>query len=356
MVESMTVSASASRAATIPTLAAMEARQQRPRRPLPIGRILIYIALTLGMLLSIGPFLWMLSTSFMTQSEASLGHLLPSSLQLQNYPDALASGNFISGPQYAVEFRALDAELDAHLSAMSGEPVFRGSRWLAGFDFSGYIWNSVRITGISVIGTLLFCVPAAYAFARMKFLGKNVLFGVMLSTMMIPGIVTLVPNLLTVTWLSRLGEAVCGDVCRWTNNWPALTVPFFATAFTIFLLRQFFAQIPGELWDAAQIDGAGHLRFMLRVVIPLSRAPIMTVVLLSFIGSWNALQWPLLVTQDASWRPIALGLTTFVISGAPGDFHLQMAASVMMIVPILLMYFIAQKQFTEGIAQTGLKG
>ena len=121
-------------------------------------------------------------------------------------------------------------------------------------------------------------------------------------------------------------------------------------------MRQFFAQIPRELWDAAQIDGAGHLRYLLRVVMPLSRAPIMTVILLSFIGSWNALQWPLLVTQDASWRPIAVGLTVFVDSGAPGDFHLQMAASVMMIVPILAIYFVAQKQFTEGIAQTGLKG
>ena len=332
------------------------AQEQRPRPPLPVGRILIYLVLTIGMLLSVGPFLWMLSTSFMTQSEASLGRLFPQIIQWKNYPDALASGNFIGGPQYAIEFRSLDEDLNVHLTDLSREPVFRGSRWLSGFDFRGYVWNSVRITGISVLGTLLFCIPAAYAFARMNFLGKNVLFGVMLSTMMIPGIVTLVPNLLTVTWMSRLGEAVCGDICRWTNNWPALTVPFFASAFTIFLLRQFFAQIPTELWDAAQMDGSGHLRFLLRVVIPLSRAPIMTVILLSFIGSWNALQWPLLVTQDVSWRPVALGLTTFVASGAPGDFHLQMAASVMMIIPILAMYFIAQKQFTEGIAQTGLKG
>lgn len=356
MVESMTVSASASRAEPIAAGITYVAEEGRPRRPVPVGQILIYLVLVIGTLLSVGPFLWMLSTSFMTQSEASLGRLFPKVIQLKNYPDALAGGNFIGGPQYAVEFRPLQAELDAHLRAIGDEPVFRGSRWLAGFDFRGYVWNSVRITVIGVIGTLLSCIPAAYAFARMNFLGRNVLFGVMLSTMMIPGIVTLVPNLLTVTWLSRLGEAVCGDICRWANNWPALTVPFFASAFTIFLLRQFFAQIPSELWDAAQIDGAGHLRFLLRVVIPLSRAPIMTVVLLSFIASWNALQWPLLVTQDASWRPVAVGLYTFVDSGAPGDFHLQMAASVMMIVPILVMYFIAQKQFTEGIAQTGLKG
>ena len=330
-------------------------RLRLPWRP-PIGHILIYFLLCLWSLIAIGPFLWMVSTSFMTQSEASLGQLLPREIQLQNYPTALSRGNFIGGPIYQVEFRALNATLDSHLSALGEEPVFDGGRWLVGFDFRGYIWNSVRITGISIVGTLLVCIPAAYAFARMRFLGRNMLFGVILSTMMIPGIVTLVPNLLTVTWLGRLGEAVCGEACRWTNNWPALAVPFFATAFTIFLLRQFFAQIPTELWDAAQIDGAGHLLFLLRVVIPLSKAPIMTVVLFSFIGSWNSLQWPLLVTQDASWRPIAVGLTVFVDSGAPGDFHLQMAASVMMILPILLIYFIAQKQFTEGIAQTGLKG
>jgi ABC-type glycerol-3-phosphate transport system permease component len=129
-----------------------------------------------------------------------------------------------------------------------------------------------------------------------------------------------------------------------------------ATAFTIFLLRQFFAQIPNDLWDAAQIDGAGHLRFLVRVVIPLSKAPIMTVALLAFIHSWNSLLWPLLVTQTDAWRPVAVGLQKFAATDAPSDFHLQMAASVIMIIPILVIYFFAQRQFTESIASSGLKG
>jgi ABC-type glycerol-3-phosphate transport system permease component len=129
-----------------------------------------------------------------------------------------------------------------------------------------------------------------------------------------------------------------------------------ASAFTIFLLRQFFAQIPDDLWDAARIDGAGHARFLWSVVLPLGRAPIMTTVTFAFIGSWNALLWPLLVTQTDDWRPVAVGLTKFVNSDAPTDLHLQMAASVIMIIPILVLYFVTQRQFTEGIASSGLKG
>jgi ABC-type glycerol-3-phosphate transport system permease component len=129
-----------------------------------------------------------------------------------------------------------------------------------------------------------------------------------------------------------------------------------ATAFSIFLLRQFFAQIPDELFDAARIDGAGHVRFMTDIVVPLSKAPIMTMMMFTFIGSWNSLLWPLLVAQTDEWRPVAVGLTKFVNSDAPSDFHLQMAASVIMIIPILILYFVTQKQFTEGIASSGLKG
>jgi ABC-type glycerol-3-phosphate transport system permease component len=188
----------------------------------------------------------------------------------------------------------------------------------------------------------------------MKFLGRNLLFVLLLSTLMIPDVAILVPNYLTVVWLGRLSDALFGF--GWLNNWPALTIPFMASAFTIFLLRQFFAQIPEDLWDAVRIDGGGHARFLWSVVMPLSRAPIMTVLTFAFIGSWNALLWPLLVTQTDEWRPVAVGLTKFVTSDAPSALHLQMAASVIMIIPILVVYFITQRQFTEGIAASGLKG
>ena len=224
------------------------------------------------------------------------------------------------------------------------------------FNVSGYIWNSIRITLISVLGSLTVCIPAAYAFARMKFVGRNFIFALFLSTMMIPGIVMLIPHLLTVIWLGRLSESLFGPAGAWFNNWPALTIPFFASVFNIFLLRQFFIQIPEDLWDAARIDGAGHPRFLVSVVLPLSKAPIMTIITLGFIGSWNALMWPLLVTINDEWRPIAVGLSNFVTADTPGDLNLQMAASVITVIPILILYFVAQKQFTEGIAQTGIRG
>jgi ABC-type glycerol-3-phosphate transport system permease component len=277
--------------------------------------LLTYAVLLLGTILAVGPFLWMLSASMMTAGEIGAGFLLPRQPIIGNY----------------------------------------GAAWEAA-NMSQFMWNSVRITAITIAGELLFCIPAAYAFARMNFYGRNTLFGVMLATMMIPSIATLIPNYLTVVWISRLSDNVLGEAGQWLNNWPSLTIPFMASAFSIFLLRQFFIQIPVELWDAARIDGAGHLRFMRAVVLPLSRAPIMTVAMFGFIASWNSLMWPLLVVQTDEWRPIAFGLLKFVTSDAPNELHLQMAASVIMIAPIMLLYFFTQRQFTEGVASSGLKG
>jgi ABC-type glycerol-3-phosphate transport system permease component len=294
-----------------PLPAAASATVRAPRlRP---GMILVYALLILGLAQAMLPFLWMVSASLMTLSEVTFGRLLPNVPQFANYAEAWERANF-----------------------------------------SQFMWNSIRITVISLAGGLLVCIPAAYAFARMKFVGRNLLFGVMLATLMIPDVATFIPNYLTVIWFGRLSESIFG--IPWINNWPALTVPFMASAFTIFLLRQFFAQLPEDLWDAARIDGAGHLRYLWSVVIPLSRAPIMTTITFSFIGSWNALMWPLLVTQTDEWRPVAVGLSKFVSADEPTQLHFQMAASVLMIVPILILYFITQKQFTEGIASSGLKG
>jgi len=217
--------------------------------------------------------------------------------------------------------------------------------------FNDYMWNSVRLTAITLAGILIVSTLAAYAFARMTFPGRNLLFAVLLSTMMIPETVTMIPNFLTIT-----GNNPFLPFINWYDNWPALTIPFMAGFFNIFLLRQFFAQIPDELWDAARIDGAGHLRFLIRVVLPLSKAPIMTVVIFSFIGSWNALLWPLIATKAGSdWWPISVGLQNFVTEAGP-QTHLWMAAASISMLPVLLLYFLAQRQFIEGIATTGLKG
>jgi ABC-type glycerol-3-phosphate transport system permease component len=216
-------------------------------------------------------------------------------------------------------------------------------------NFSLYFFNSIKITFITLIGSVSISVLAAYGFARIDFPGRDLIFGILLSTMMIPAMVTIIPNFLTVTWLGRISEI------KWINNWPSLTIPFMGSVFNIFLLRQFFAQIPEELFDAARIDGSGHLRFLFQVVLPLSKAPLMVILVLTFMGSWNSLAWPLLVTNTPDWRPISVGLSTFVTE-AGQDFHLIMAGAFITIIPILIIYFFTQKQFTESIARSGLKG
>ncbi len=269
---------------------------------------LSYFILTFGALISLLPFLWMILKSVMNLGESMGSTLLPTEIHLENYAAAWEVGNF-----------------------------------------SEYFVNSILITVITLAGELLFSILAAYAFARIEFPGKNVIFGMLIATLMIPAMVTTIPNLLIVTWLGRVGPF------KWLNNWPALTVPFMGSVFSIFLLRQFFAQIPDELYDAARIDGAGHWRFLAQIVLPLSKAPVMVIIVLSFIGSWNSLAWPLLVTTSPEWRPIAVGLMNFV-QEAGQEVNLMMAGAFITILPILVMYFFTQKQFTESISRSGIKG
>lgn len=270
--------------------------------------ILTYTLLILGALLSLVPFVWMISTSLKTIGEALGSSFFPSELHFENYTEAWDRANF-----------------------------------------SQYFLNSIKITAISLVGSVSISVLAAYGFARIKFPGRDLVFGILLSTMMIPAMVTIIPNFLTVTWLGRIGPI------KWINNWPALTVPFMGSVFNIFLLRQFFAQIPDELFDAARIDGSGHLRFLFQIVLPLSKAPLMVILVLTFIGSWNSLAWPLLVTNTPDWRPISVGMMNFVTE-AGQEIHYIMAGAFITIIPILILYFFTQKQFTESIARSGLKG
>lgn len=279
-----------------------------------ISKGLTYLILVLGAFFAVVPFIWMISTSLMSLGEAQGVRFFPSELHFENYAAAWKEA-----------------------------------------DLAEFFLNSVQITAITLVGQVTVTVLAAYAFAKIKFPGRDLIFGAMLSTMMIPAMVLIIPNFLTVTWLGRIGQFICGDACAWINNWPALTVPFMGSVFSIFLLRQFFAQVPDELFDAAQIDGAGHLRFLWQVVLPLARAPLLVIIVLSFMGSWNALAWPLLVTNSPEWRPIAVGLLRFV-EEAGQQLHYMMAGAVITIIPILILYFITQKQFTESIARSGLKG
>lgn len=272
------------------------------------ANMFIYAVLSIGAVIVTIPMYWAVAASLMTRSEAIATRWIPSVPQWNNYVQAWQEAKF-----------------------------------------SEYFINSVLISTIQVGGIVIFSVLAAYAFARMEFVGKDFLFSLLLATIFIPPMVLLLPNFLVVTWLGRVGPI------QWIDNWPALTIPFMGSVFSIFLLRQFFTQIPSELFDAAKIDGAGHLRFLISVVLPLSRAALMTVILFAFIGAWNALDWPLLVTNSDDWRPIAVGLTNF-LTDEQQRVQLQMAGAVITMVPILVIYFFTQKQFTEGIALSGLKG
>ncbi|HRJ44518.1 MAG TPA: carbohydrate ABC transporter permease, partial [Caldilineaceae bacterium] len=259
-------------------------------RGFQFGRTLIYAVLIVGAAVAIFPFLYTVSVSLMNLTEATGGRMLPSTPQWGNYAQAWN-----------------DAQ------------------------FSRYFMNSVKITLITLSGEIVFCSLAAYAFAQMEFPAKNFLFALLLSTLMLPEAIVWVPNFITVAWIGRISPI------PWINNWPALTIPFMANAFGIFLLRQFFAQIPRELWDSAQIDGAGHLRYLSTVVIPLSKAAVMTLVLFGFVGSWNSLAWPILVTTTTDWRPISYGLLAF-LDEAGSFFHLQMAGAMITMFPIIVLY------------------
>jgi len=299
----------ASNVATIQQPTTAKGASGPPRRfRLNIGRILTYTILLAGVAVAVLPFFWMISMSLMNLTEATGRSILPSTPHWDNYVTAWNDANF-----------------------------------------KDYFVNSVIIATITISGEVIFSTLAAYAFARINFPGKGFLFTLMLSTLMIPEAVVWIPRFITVTWLGRVGPI------PWINNWPALTVPFMASAFAIFLLRQFFSQLPPDLWDSAQIDGAGHVRYLIQVVLPLSKPALLTVILFTFIGSWNALAWPILVTTDLEWRPISYGLTAF-LQEAGSFLHLQMAGSVITILPILILYLLVQRQFTEGIATTGLKG
>jgi len=273
-----------------------------------ISQWLTYAGLTLTGAAAALPFVWMMLSSFMTRGETLRRVFLPAAVQWGNYIEAWSEEDF-------------------------------------GLYFENSLWIALLVVG----GTLLFSLMAAYPLACMEFRGREPIFVVILATLMIPETVTMVPNFLTVSWLHQVSPF------PWLNSWPALTIPFMASAFSIFLLRQFMRGIPGELFDAARIDGAGHLRFLFQIVLPLCRAPLLTVAMFTFIGSWNALGWPLLVTNTPAWRPIAVALQKFVSEAGP-EVHLQMAGAVIATIPGLILYGLVQKEFTEGISMSGLKG
>ena len=264
--------------------------------------IIVPLAVTAGLVTF--PFLWMILTAFKTQAEAMSPTLtwLPAKWQWHNLPET-----FHAAP------------------------------------FARYFFNSFFVGFLVTASVIVTSLMAGYAFARLDFPGRRVLFGLVLATMMIPFEVTLIPNFVLIR---KLG---------WYNTYFALTVPWCANAFSIFLMRQAFLALPSDYFDAAKVDGCGHLRFLVRIAAPLVKPMMVTVGLFAFLGSYNSLLWPLIVTSEEAMRVVQVGLTVF--SGAEGiQLHLLMCASAIVILPTVALYFAAQRYFLEGSIGAGIKG
>lgn len=289
--------------------APIEATPRRARPAIGLGR---QVAAGLRQAVAIGvvvaftvPFAWMLSTSLKAPSEAlSLPPIwLLTSPRFENYAAA----------------------------------------WTA-VPFGRYLVNSLLTASLTVLLQAVTVTTAAYAFAQVRFRFREPIFLLFLTAMMIPTPVTIVPNFLL---LSALG---------WINTYLALSVPFGASAFGVFLLRQTFLTIPADLTDAAKMDGASHLQILWRIMIPLGRPTLVTFLLLSFTWRWNEYFWPLVVTTSPTMRTLPLGLALLRASEGHAQWHLLMAATVLTIAPILLLFLLLQRQFVDGIARGGVKG
>jgi multiple sugar transport system permease protein len=207
-----------------------------------------------------------------------------------------------------------------------------------------FFTNTFIIAVAVTVGELVTSILAAYAFARMRFKGKGVIFLILLAAYMIPAEATLIPNFVLVTRYLRL-----------TNTLEVQIIPFLASVFSIFLLRQHFLTIPNELADAAKVDGAGHLRFLRSVVLPLSIPVLVTVTLITALGVYNSFQWPLLVTNTDDVRPVQIGMAQFRTEfGA--QYHLEMAAATFVIAPVVVVFLFAQRYLIQGVARTGIRG
>jgi ABC-type glycerol-3-phosphate transport system permease component len=267
--------------------------------------ILSWLLLALLALLFVLPFVWMLSTSLKVDRQvfALPPRWLPRPIRWGNYPIALAA-----------------------------------------FPFWEYLGNTLFLCIATVTGSLVSCALPAYAFARISFRGRDALFLIMLCTIMLPAQATMLPVFLLFRWLG------------WIGSFRPLWVPAFCgNAFYIFLLRQFFRTIPGELSDAARIDGCSELGIFWRVILPLSRPALASVALFSFIASWTDFLGPLVYLHDERQFTLALGLTAFL--GRHGaEWNLLMAAATVVTAPLILLFLLTQRTFVKGVALTGLKG
>ncbi|ANX13351.1 sugar ABC transporter permease [Fictibacillus arsenicus] len=268
-----------------------------------LKKIVFYTTISLGALIMIIPFLWMLSTSIKDQGETM-------TLPPQFIPETIT---FINYAQVAESF-----------------PILK------------FLFNSFFVAVTSTLGQLLLCSMAAYAFSRLHFKGRDTLFFIYLATLMVPMQVTMTPQFILMKYLG------------WLDTYQGLILPGLFNAFGTFLLRQFFLGIPKSLEEAAFIDGASHFRVFFQIILPLSKPALATLAIFSFMQSWNNFLWPLIIVSNQDLMTLPLGLS--ILQGRwATDWNLLMAGVVISVIPILAVYLFAQKYFIKGITLSGIK-
>ncbi|MDR8411989.1 carbohydrate ABC transporter permease [Nonomuraea sp. 3-1Str] len=277
---------------------------QSPRRRISAGRTLVYVVLVAAVVATLVPFAWMYLGSVKTQSE--LLRRPPTW-----WPETFTPDNF--------------------------------GTWFGRLNFPTFFVNSVVVAGFTVLGTLLFCSMVGYALAKLDFAGKRVVFVLVLTTLMVPGVVTFVPLFVVV---SKLGMV---------STYPALILPFLAGPMGVFLMRQFISEIPDSLIEAARIDGAGEVRIFARVILPLCGPALATLAILTFLGSWNNFLWPLVVAQTEDMYTLPVALSLYSVGQNATNYGVLLAGSVLVITPVLLLFVALQRYFIQGIAATGIK-
>lgn len=287
-------------------------RNVSARRNRTLKVALTHATLILLSILFFTPLLWMLTTAVKPIQETMTAppRWIPSQFLWGNFPDAIT----------------------------------HGSKEVGYIPFLVYARNTIIITLLSVGGAVMSNALVAYSFARIKWPGRDLFFSATLATMMVPFPVTMVPTFALFRWLG------------WVGTFRPLWVPaFFASAFSIFLLRQFFRTIPMELSEAAKIDGASEFQIFLDVIIPLARPALAVVALFTFMGAWNDFLGPLIYLVDQDTFTLSLGLSAYQTQHGGTPWNLLMAASCMVILPVVVVFFLAQKVFIQGIATSGMK-
>ena len=217
------------------------------------------------------------------------------------------------------------------------------TKWFQELNFGSYFTNSLIVAVITVLGNIVFCSMVGYALAKMKFAGKNIVFGAVMVTLMVPSVATFVPLFVVV---SNMGLS---------NTYAALILPFLTQPIGVFLMRQFIAGIPDALMEAARIDGAGELRIFFQIILPQCGPAMATLAILTFLSSWNNFLWPLVAAQTDDMYTLPVALSLYSTGQNATNYSVLLAGAVLIITPILLLFVFLQRYFIQGVAMTGIK-